>query len=58
MNYEPDVAVMLNPARQESGARSGEVIFSIEKNRLGPTDVEFQQVLQGKHFAFQPKEKE
>jgi replicative DNA helicase len=52
VNYEPDVAVMLNPARQETEARGGEIVFSIEKNRLGPTGVEFRQVLQGQHFAF------
>jgi hypothetical protein len=52
VNYEPDVAVMLNPARQEGGTSSSEVIFSIEKNRLGPTGVEFLLMLQGQHFAF------
>jgi replicative DNA helicase len=52
VNYEPDVAVMLNPARQKGGTGSSEVIFSIEKNRLGPTGVEYWQVLQGQNYAF------
>lgn len=54
VNYEPDVAVMLNPARQASEERRDEVIFSIEKNRLGPTGVDFRHVLRGQHFVFEP----
>lgn len=67
VKYEPDVAIMLNPATEVtlSGAgglrmpparqenRDGqEVVFSIEKNRLGPTGVEFRQTLRGAHYAF------
>jgi hypothetical protein len=52
VNYEPDVAVMLNPARQAEQTRGVEIIFSIEKNRLGPTGVEWTQVLRGQSFAF------
>lgn len=54
VNYEPDVAVMLNPAAQDGHKVANEVIFSIEKNRLGPTGVEFRHLLHGKHFAFDP----
>lgn len=53
VNYEPDVALMLNPvheARQEPGS---DIMFSIEKNRLGPTGVEFRQVLHGQYFSFE-----
>lgn len=53
VNYEPDVAVMLNPAREDKQTRGVEIVFSIEKNRLGPTGVEFRHVLRGQHFAFQ-----
>lgn len=52
VNYEPDVAVMLNPARQEEPSRGAEIIFSIEKNRLGPTNVEFCHLLRGQYFTF------
>lgn len=54
VNYEPDVAVILNPSRQAEDAHGTEVIFSIEKNRLGPTGVEFRHVLRGQHFSFDP----
>jgi replicative DNA helicase len=53
VNYEPDVAVMLNPEQQETQTRGAEIVFSIEKNRLGPTSVEFRHVLQGQYFAFE-----
>jgi hypothetical protein len=33
------------------------MILSIEKNRLGPTNVEISQVLNGDHFVFEIKEK-
>jgi replicative DNA helicase len=57
VNYEPDVAIMLNPARQKVLASAVEMILSIEKNRLGPTNVEISQVLNGDHFVFEIKEK-
>jgi len=53
VNYEPDVALMLNPARQDDEAKGRDVIFSIEKNRLGQTNVEFGYHLHGQHFAFE-----
>lgn len=52
VNYEPDVAVMLNPARQKEQPRRDEIIFSIEKNRLGPTHIEFCHLLRGEYFKF------
>ena len=52
VNYEPDVAVMLNPARRAEPTRGAEVMFSIEKNRLGHTGVEFHHILRGQHFIF------
>lgn len=53
VNYEPDVAIMLNPACIENGKHHVEVMFSIEKNRLGPTAVDIKLVLRGQSFAFQ-----
>ncbi len=54
INYEPDVAVLLNPASRNGQAIGAEVIFSIEKNRLGPVGIEYRQNLFGQHFAFDP----
>ena len=53
VNYEPDVAVMLNPCQSLDEYR--EILFSVEKNRLGPTGVEFPENLMGKHYAFQTR---
>ena len=53
INYEPDVALMLNPSEESGQRNSTEVVFSIEKNRLGPTGVDFRVPLLGQHFAFQ-----
>jgi len=58
VNYEPDVAVMSNSARQETQTRGAEVVFSVEKNRLGPTGVEFRHVLYGSHYRFDPNGRE
>jgi len=55
VNYEPDVAVMLNPTDKET-AEESKVLFSIEKNRLGPTGVWFREELQGRHFLFVPEQ--
>ncbi len=52
VNYEPDVAVMLNPAWQKGQTRGADVVFSIEKNRQGPTGLEFHSALQGENFVF------
>lgn len=52
VNYEPDVALMLNPVGQGDGSHGAEVIFSVEKNRLGPTRVESRHMLRGEHFAY------
>ncbi len=53
INYEPDVAVLLNPSQQAGHVQGTEVIFSIEKNRLGPTGIDFRHTLLGQYFAFQ-----
>lgn len=55
VNYEPDVAVMLNPTDEGTPDGSIEVMFSIEKNRLGPTRVEFRHVMRGQHLVFNPE---
>ncbi|MCL4488342.1 MAG: AAA family ATPase [Chloroflexi bacterium] len=55
VNYEPDVAVMLNPLRHARGKPTAEVLFSIEKNRLGPTGALFQHTLHGEYYAFDPR---
>jgi replicative DNA helicase len=52
VNYEPDVAVMLNRSMKVERTPVNEVVFSIEKNRLGPTEVELYHELLGQHFAF------
>ena len=54
VNYEPDVAIMLNPAHKAGHTRKDEVVFSIEKNRLGRTAVDNRLILRGQSFAFQP----
>ena len=54
VNYEPDVALILNLANQTE-RHQREVIFSIEKNRLGPTHLEFLYKLYGQHFSFGSK---
>lgn len=48
IQYEPDVAILLNRGTDN------QVIFSIEKNRLGPTYRSFQLQLNGASFAFLP----
>lgn len=49
IKYEPDVALMLNLERGSS------ILFSVEKNRLGPIAVGIPYVLRGEYFAFQPR---
>ncbi len=51
VNYEPDVAVMLNPSNLKEQTRV-EIVFSIEKNRLGPVRVETRYMLCGQQFVF------
>ena len=60
INYEPDVAIMLNPTWRKGRKRKqreSEVLFSIEKNRLGPTWVGILFAQYGKHYAFDPNGK-
>jgi replicative DNA helicase len=52
VNYEPDVAVMLNPVHQKNEKGRVEVTFSVEKNRLGPTALDIRFILRGQSFAF------
>ena len=52
VQYEPDVAVMLNCA--QSGQRC-DVTFSVEKNRLGPASVDLRFQLSGPHFVFRAR---
>ena len=57
--YEPDAVLMLNPRwRWDEDAVRGQVVFSVEKNRSGPTGVEVEHYLHGPHFAFWPTEGE
>jgi len=52
--YEPNAVLMLNPRwRWDDAAARGQVVFSIEKNRSGPTGVEAEYFLHGKHFCFE-----
>lgn len=58
VQYEPDVALMLNPSKnekREARAERTEIVFSIEKNRLGPANVEMHLDLLGPHFAFKSR---
>ncbi len=50
IKYEPDIALILNRGKGE------DILFSIEKNRLGPTGRVFEQRLRGEFFAFDPIE--
>ena len=53
--YEPDAVLMLNPRwRWDETAARGQVVFSVEKNRSGPTGVEVEYRLHGPHFCFYP----
>ncbi|MBU1750506.1 MAG: hypothetical protein KKA73_22720, partial [Chloroflexi bacterium] len=47
--YECDIAIMLNPHEQPD-----QVVFTVEKNRTGPTDVEVVYLRRGAQFRFDP----
>ena len=53
VNYEPDIAIMLNPEKGRMSDGMSSVLMSVEKNRLGPTNIELRLILDGEHFAFQ-----
>ena len=53
VNYEPDVAIMLNPTRLKGQTHGVKVVGSVEKNRLGPSGGEFSWILKGENFGFQ-----
>jgi len=55
VNYEPDVALMLNSSRSGGQEQHREVSFTIEKNRQGPSSVETIYALCGESFAFRPR---
>lgn len=53
LQYECDVAILMNPGRVHIGEAEGRpVLFSIEKNRGGPADVELEFDLWGQFFRF------
>ena len=56
VNYEPDVAIMLNPVGASRESNECEVIFSIEKNRLGPAWVAWHHGLRGQYYMFDPRD--
>lgn len=48
MQYEPDVAVMLN-----RGANENEIVMGVEKNRMGEANRNLRYALIGRNFVFQ-----
>lgn len=56
VQYEPDVALILNPSenskREEERRSRQQVNVAIEKNRLGPANVDVHLELLGEYFAF------
>jgi len=53
MQYEPGTAIILNRDNtREDGAR--QVRFSLEKNRMGPSELEWSHVYKGEVFTFEP----
>ncbi len=51
LNSEPDVPILLNGAREQLGsAEFNKVFFTIEKYRLGLTNVESRHRLNGKYL--------
>ncbi|TAK36116.1 MAG: hypothetical protein EPO21_03980 [Chloroflexota bacterium] len=56
LQYECDIAIIMNPAALHGEKpRKRTVLFSIEKNRSGPTDVELEFDLWGEFFRFDIK---
>jgi hypothetical protein len=54
MQYEPDVALILNRGGMPEGGCSRPVRWAIEKNRGGPSEVEMEMILHGPYYAFNP----
>lgn len=52
VNYEPDIALILNPAQSHARNQGTAIVFSIEKNRQGPMGMGFRHVLRGQYFSF------
>ncbi len=58
VSYEPDVAILLNKVNKHAiDAETSEVSFTVEKNRLGPTNVASTHCLKGKYFSFDQSER-
>ncbi len=54
LQYECDVAILMNPGQYRDGGTGGRpVLFSVEKNRGGPADVELEFDLWGQFFRFE-----
>ncbi|MBI2953388.1 MAG: hypothetical protein HYY30_03675, partial [Chloroflexi bacterium] len=54
LQYECDVAILMNSGQSRGGETGGRpVLFSIEKNRGGPANVELEFDLQGQYFRFE-----
>ena len=51
VQYEPDVAIILNPDSLDGQTQARTVLMAIEKNRHGPTDVEFRHQLHGAYYC-------
>ncbi len=47
VQYEPDVAVMLNRGE------GNEIVMAVEKNRMGPANIDLSYALNGAYFAFE-----
>jgi hypothetical protein len=58
MTYEPDVGLVLNNEHLEpmgEGGRARAVRLGIEKNRHGPSEIEWRHHLYGERFFLQPE---
>lgn len=51
VNYEPDVAIILNPDNNKNEKGHDKITISIKKNRLGPVNVTMHCVLCGENFV-------
>lgn len=51
VQYEPDVALILNRDSLEAGSSVRRIRISIEKNRHGPSEVEYRHWLHGAHYG-------
>ena len=59
MTYEPDVAWVLNHEHLEPGGENGRarvVRLAIERNRHGPSEIEWRHHLYGDRITFSPRD--